>query len=266
MTKFPFIKIFTLLVVLTLGLNRHGFAQSEFYDNGQPTVDSATSMVFLGANFSTLFPFGMMRDTFKMNLNFGAILMVKTKSNWTIDLNFNYYFASSIRNPNGILRNLVDEHGSVIDGVGLESTIYMEGRFWHIGAGIGKIIPLDNWKNSGLWLRFDVGYFEHKIRIKEASDGVPQILDDYLKGYDQKSGGFAMSQFFGYLFMRRHRVGNFYVGIECYEMWTKPLRNYIFNVGPTKDIKYAFSGMVGAKIGWFIPLYEKKRVTNLYRF
>jgi hypothetical protein len=241
-------------------------AQSQYYKTEEPVTDTATTMVMLGANFSTLFPFGMMRDTFKMNLNFGGLLMVKTKTNWTIDVNFNYFFASDVRNPEAILSNLVNENGVILDGYGLQSTIYMEGRFWHLGFGVGKIIPFDRWKNSGLWLRCDFGYFEHKIRIKEPDDAVPQIWGDYLKGYDQKSGGFCMSQFIGYLFMRKNRVGNFYVGIELYEMWTKPLRNYIFNVGPTEGIKPAFSCMLGGKVGWFIPLYEKKRINDLYRF
>ncbi|MDR1112843.1 MAG: hypothetical protein LBL18_03680, partial [Bacteroidales bacterium] len=242
-----------LILVFIALLCRNVQAQSQFYDTGKPTTDTATTMVMIGANFSTLFPFGMMRDTFKLNLNLGGLLMVKTKTNWTFDLNFNYFFASDVRHPNTVLSNLVDENGIILDGNGLQSTIYMEGRFWHIGAGFGKIIPFDRWRNSGLWLHCDFGYFEHKIRIKEPDDAVPQILGDYLKGYDQKSGGFSMSQFVGYLFMRRNRVGNFYIGIEVYEMWTKPLRNYIFNVGHTNNIKPAFSCMVGGKLGWFIP-------------
>ena len=255
-----------ILLILICLLCRNMQAQSQFYDTGARITDTATTMIMVGANFSTLFPFGMMRDTFKLNLNFGGLLMLKTKTNWTFDLNFNYFFASDVRNPNNILSNLVDKNGAIIDGYGLKSTIYMEGRFWHLGFGVGKIIAFDQWRNSGLWLRYDFGYFEHKIRIKEPEDALPQILGDYLKGYDQKSGGFCMSQFIGYLFMRKNRVANFYVGIEIYEMWTKPLRNYIFNVGPTDGIKPAFSCMLGGKVGWFIPVYEKKRTTDYYLY
>ena len=62
----------------------------------------------------------------------------------------------------------------------------------------------------------------------------------------------------------KNRLLNFYGGFEFWEIWSKPNRNYIFNEGPTENMPAKFSALVGLKIGWNIPLYEKKEVTTFY--
>jgi hypothetical protein len=100
----------------------------------------------------------------------------------------------------------------------------------------------------------------------QAADYVPMLRGEYKKAYDRRSTGFHMSQSVGYLFIQRIRVASFYVGLEFHEMWTKPDRNYILGVGPTDEIKTKFSGLIGIKAAWIIPLYEKKKVSTFYTF
>ena len=102
-----------------------------------------------------------------------------------------------------------------------------------------------------------LGHKEDSVRFYELSM-------NYKKLYDHRSSGFAMNQFIGYLFIQKNRILNFYGGIEFYEIWSKPNRNYVFPEGPTANMKRKFSGLVGLKIGWNIPLYEKKSVTTFY--
>jgi hypothetical protein len=71
------------------------------------------------------------------------------------------------------------------------------------------------------------------------------------------------------MFMQKRRVLSFYAGVELWEVFTKPDRGYIFvgdMAGPTKYLKRKFSGMIGFKVGWILPFYEKKRVTTYYTF
>ena len=60
------------------------------------------------------------------------------------------------------------------------------------------------------------------------------------------------------------RMFNFFIGVEFHEMWTRPNRNYVFFEGSTADMPYKFSGLVGFKAGWNIPLYERKTTTTFY--
>lgn len=232
-------------------------------------IDTSTLMVWTGANFAVQFPFGTLRETFKTNMNIGFDVTLKTASNWTYSFDFNYLFGSKIRDQKAVLgEDLLSTSVNdfiLIDGNGKEATIYFEGRYWNISLGIGKIIPFGKWRNSGLWLRLNAGYFEHKIRINDFDNQIPQLSGDYKKGYDQRAGGFCLTQFVGYVFMRKVRVASFYAGLEVSEIWTKSNRNFNFLL-MKKDESKKFSVLVGPKIGWIIPLYERRKIQTLYRY
>jgi len=241
-------------------------------------IDTATNMIWTGAGFGYQFPFGKLSHTFKNNFNLGTGFTFKTASNWTWSINFNYLFGSKLRYKEDeygdFMRTLFgsafDSQGQVFDIAGMKTLIYFEGRYWNLGAGFGKLIPVSKkWRNSGIWLNASFGFFQHKIFIDipdPSSNVIPAFDKDYKKGYDRRSSGFYMSQFIGYLFMQKVRVASFYAGIEIYEMWTKPDRNYIFTVGPTENMKNEFSALLGFKIGWIVPLYEKKKTIKYYTY
>ncbi|HPT51659.1 MAG TPA: autotransporter outer membrane beta-barrel domain-containing protein, partial [Bacteroidales bacterium] len=86
-------------------------------------IDTATQMIWTGANFSYQFPFGTLAETFKNNWNIGTGFTYKTSSNWTIGLNFNYLFGSKIKDQVAILgTDMLTQNGDLIDGNGLKAT------------------------------------------------------------------------------------------------------------------------------------------------
>lgn len=229
-------------------------------------IDTAAPMIWLDAHLAYHFPLGDLRTYFKSNFAVGPGFTFKSASNWTVGFHLDYMFSANLRDSAYFNGTLANDNGVVIDGNGLVSPggITAEGRYWTVQADFGKIIPVDRWKNSGVWLRLGLGYFSHRIRVNDFSNQFPQLDGNYAKGYDRRSGGFVLNQFVGYQFVRKNRMLNFFVGLEFHEMWTKPNRNYIFFEGPTADMPYKFSGLIGIKAGWNIPLYEKKTTTTFY--
>ncbi len=264
------LRISLFFLFSTLLLNNQSLAQSnrpvyktDFSDKNY--VDTMAQMLWIDAHFSYHIPVGDLRSLFKNNFSIGPGLTYKTKKNWTFGAHFSYMFGANVRDLSIFNGNLANEEGVIIDGNGLiENGITSEGRYWTFGADFGKIIPVDRWKNSGIWIRVGAGYFGHKLRLDDYGKQFPQLDGDYVKGYDRRSSGFALNEFIGYQFVHKNRVLNFYVGLEFHQMWTKPNRNYIFFVGPTKDMPRKFSGLIGIKAGWNSPLYEKKAVTTFY--
>ena len=108
-----------------------------------------------------------------------------------------------------------------------------------------------------------IGYMMHKIRIEVVNESVPQLQGDYKRGYDRLSAGFTLGEFLGYMYMGKHRLVNFYAGIECYQGWTSNQREYNFD-----EMKYAsekrFDLLFGPKVAWVIPL--NRRVSKGYYF
>jgi hypothetical protein len=279
-------KIILSFLVFFVTLNT---AFSQEYRRKDPNyVDSATFMVWASPKFSMQFPFGKgyLSSTFGFNYDSGLDITIKTKSNWTIDLTFNYMFGSKVRkSPIDIMgdmwffkENKTEKDGKiVIDTIPVvfnvegnnAVTLAYEGRYWYFGATVGKIFTVDRWKNSGLWLKFSMGYFGHKIHFTDPNHYFPQIDQNYRYGYDQRSSAIALNQFFGYLFLQKRRVLSFYVGIEVWEIFSKPDRGYIFAgdlKGSTDNRPRMFSGLFGIRLGWNLPFYEKKRVTTFYTF
>jgi len=291
MMKKGFLFLFVSFAALTTSFSQ------EFYRRDANYVDTTTFMIWASPNFSVQFPFGKgyLASTFNFNFSIGTEVTIKTLSNWTFDFGFNYMFGSRIRKPlPDILGDMVlvfektDKDGNVIkdkagnaikeyrlfNGAGNNGLdLTQEGRYWNFGVTVGKIIPLDRWKNSGLWFKMGIGYFGHKIYFNDPNSFFPQIDQDknhpYRLGYDQRSSGVALNQFFGYLFMQKRRVLSFYIGVEFWEVFTKPDRGYIFVgelAGSTDLLPRKFSGLFGVKLGWVLPFYEKKRVTTFYTF
>lgn len=256
--------LFALTPQIAVAQGRNPVYQTDF--SSKDYVDTAAPMIWLDAHLAYHFPMGELRTMFKNNFAVGPGFTFKTESNWTIGFHFDYMFGANLRDPDYFNGTLANDDGVVIDGNGLVSHggITAEGRYWTLGADFGKIIPLDRWKNSGLWLRVGAGYFSHRLRLNDVSNQYPQLDGDYAKGYDKRSSGFALNQFIGYQFLHRNRMLNFYIGLEFYEMWTKPNRNYVFFEGPTEDMTAKFSGLIGLKVGWNIPLYERKTTTTFY--
>jgi len=268
-------KIFLFLLLTIAGATV--FSQ-EFYRRDLKYVDTATFMIWASPAFSVQFPFGQgyLASTFNFNYNIGFELTMKTASNWTLEAVFNYSFGSKIiKKSKEILGDIWFDDptrgGVTFNGAGNNMMLLSgEGRYWHTGATIGKIFPLNRWKNSGLWLKLGVGYYSHKIHFSDPNNYFPQIAQDtYRLGYDQRSSGVALNQFFGYLFMQKRRTLSFYAGIELWQIFSKPDRGYIFVgdlAGSTDNLPRMFSGLLGIKVGWILPFYEKRRVTTFYTF
>lgn len=229
-------------------------------------VDTGANMIWLDAHMSYMLPVGHLATMFKGNFGVGPGFTFKSKKNWTVGFHVDYMFNANLKDPTFFNGTLANSDGTVIDGNGLVSQggIMAEGRYWTVQADFGKIIPVDRWQNSGIWIKLGAGYFSHRLRLDDYSNQYPQLDDNYAKGYDRRSGGFVLNQFIGYQFVRKNRMLNFFIGLEFHEMWTRPNRNYVFFEGPTKDMKSQFSGLIGLKAGWNIPLYEKKTTTTFY--
>ncbi|MCQ2285558.1 MAG: hypothetical protein MJZ76_01630 [Bacteroidales bacterium] len=251
--------LFLLLICATTGFAQHTKQLNK------ALVDSATNIVWLEANFSYQFPVGDLANTFKSNLNIGTGFTYKTARNWTWSVDFNYMFGSKLScELKDVLGPMVNKNGDILDGYGMKATLGVEGRYWNLGAGFGKIFSVSKkMKNSGIWINAQFGYLSHKIHFTDNDHLIDQLDGDYKKGYDRRSGGFYMTQFIGYIHLGKLRVASFYGGIEIYEMWTVPTRSWNFVTGATSSEK-KFSALLGVKVGWIIPLYEQKRTETYY--
>ncbi len=233
--------------------------------NAQVSIsDSSAFVPMFSAFYSYQIPGGDIAKRFGNNSVIGGDFKIKTKKNWVFGVDFNYIFGDNIKNHDSVFKRFRTDNGEIIDGNGIYASWQIFERGFYITAKAGRVFScLGHNPNSGLLIMGSAGYLQHNIRIEVENKTVPQLWDDYKKGYDRLTGGFTFTEFIGYLFMGDSKIVNFYIGFEFVQAWTKDLREYNFD-----DMEYTnnnyFDLLYGIKVGWFIPVH--KRVPKEYYY
>jgi hypothetical protein len=209
-------------------------------------------------------PGGDLAARFGPNMNFGGGLDLITKeSNFLFGLEGYYLFGNSI-NEN-VLSNLAASEGAVIAADGGYADIQLRERGFYIGAMAGKLFSLST-KNprSGIRLTVGAGLLQHQIRIQDDPFRyVPQLRENYKKGYDRLTNGLAFNQFVGYQVLSMNKRVNFYIGLEFTQGFTQSRRDFNFDTR-TSDTKNRFDTLTGVRAGWILPFYVGKSAAEIY--
>lgn len=202
-------------------------------------------------------PGGDLADRFGKNASLGLDFSYKTKSNWMFTVGGHFIFGKEVY-ESGILDSLKGPGtGEIIDQNGQFSVIGLDqrGMFWN--AMVTKIVPVvKSNRNSGIFISAGGGYLQHRIRIY-ATQSVPQLTDEYKKGYDRLTFGPALCQHIGYRFLDPKKQLNFTVGFEMIEGFTQNRRSYNFDTRMA-DTRQRLDLLYGIKISLSVPLYPKK--------
>jgi len=200
-------------------------------------------------------PGGDMAKRFGQNMSVGMPFFYKTSKNLVFGIEGIYFFGTQIKEK--VMSNLINPDGTITDANGNPATFRLNQRGWNAYIYFGKVFQqLGHNKNSGLMTWAGIGYMQHKINIYDVGKTLVQIHGDLVKGYDRLTGGLALNQFVGYLFMSKNRITNFYAGIELQEGFTKGLRGYQYDTG-VSDGASRMDILYGIRFGWLLPLYRK---------
>jgi len=240
-----------ILLFLIFFLYFQGFSQKFSRE------DTCTNIFSISATYGYFIPRGDLKNRFGNNSTIGPTLLYKTKNNWLIGLDWNYIFGNDVR-EDSIFKNISSSSGSIIDGNGYPAVVSIFERGFLTSVKFGKSIALNKSNpNSGIVFLASVGLLQHKIRIENADGAAHQINGDYKKGYDRLTNGLSVSEYIGYMFYGKNNLLNFYSGFEFTQAWTQNRRSYNFDT-QSKDVTKRLDLLIGAKIGWMIPIYNRK--------
>lgn len=221
--------------------------------NVQDSVVKANLVMVEGA---VGFPGGDLADRFGFHGMAGAGWQTKTENNWLIGFSGHYLFGNVIK-EDSMLINIQNENGFVLgnDG-GLYNPVLFEQGF-DLQFQVGKITDfLQVNPNSGLTIMGGVGFFQHNIQIYIDEAFVPQLNDEYKKGYDRLSNGIIFSEFVGYTIFGSKQFVNFRAGLEFSQALTKGRRGITFDTFDLQD-ETRLDLMLNLKVAWILPIYEK---------
>jgi hypothetical protein len=246
-------KKYFILVTITL-INLSVFGQRYRYGRAE-YKDSCYHLLIVGVHVEGDLPYGDMGKRYGGNMNVGLPLIYKTQKNIVFGMEGNYFFGGNLKeNPLSFMYN---SNSSITDANGYPGSVRLNERGFTLYGVIGGVInKLGKNKNSGLLLYAGFGYMQHQIHLADIGRSLPQINGDMKKGYDRLTGGFAMEQFIGYMFLAKNRLLNIYSGFTFQEGFTTGLRGYQYDT-MQPDNKKRKDILIGIRLGWMLPLYKK---------
>ncbi|PKR81243.1 hypothetical protein CW751_06560 [Brumimicrobium salinarum] len=227
--------------------------------NAQRDATKAVATPYVSVQYGLNWTGGDLADRYGLTNAIGSHAGYKTKRNWIYGIDGNFFFGNDVNIP-GLLQNLKDEAGQIINTSGEKSIVLYFNRGFNVNLSVSKILPILNPNpNSGVMIQLTAGYLWHKLRIETQEDEVPQLQGDYLKGYDRLTIGLNTSQFLGYSYMADRGILNFYAGAYFQQGFTKNQRDVFWdhpNEKVDKDLR--IEQMIGFKVGWLIPIYKRQ--------
>ncbi len=218
--------------------------------------DTLVNARIIGAAYTYQFPAADMAKRFGNGSTIEGSFLFKFGKNWSIGATGSFLFSANI-NEDTLLDALKTTSGNFIGSTGIYSSIVLNQRGYLIQGKFGKIFPAFNSNpNSGIMTLVGAGFMQHKIKIQQLNNDLPQFSRDYVKGYDRLTNGICISQFLGYAHFDPRKLLNFYSGIELTEGFTQNRRDWNFD-SQARDDSHRLDILIGFKLAWFLPLYGR---------
>lgn len=227
--------------------------------------DSAMAMPMLQISYSVQVPLGGdLGDRFGLAHHIGGAFGYKTRSNWLFSLGGYYIFGDEVQNKGHLLDEMLTPDNIIIASNGGPAIVNIGQTGYIIDLRVGKMLPfLAANRNSGPLLSVGAAFMEHWISYDVESDAIPQLLGEYLKGYDRLTNGMVLNQFIGYHFQSDTRMLNFYGGFEFSQGFMGNRRSYDVPAQRKIDPNLTYF-QFGFRVGWMLPFY--KRDQNEYYY
>lgn len=224
---------------------------------GQISIqDSSANFISITGKLGFQYPIGELNQRFGYGGITGGSVFYKTARNFTYEVGGDFFFGNQVKETS-ILSPILTEDNIIIDRTGNPAEVILYERGFIINAKVGKIFPVIGPNpNSGLHVAAGLGYMQHKIKVYEADELVPQLQGSYIMGYDRLTDGLNLTQSFGYQHFSNYRLWNYYIGIELNEGLTKNRRTVNYSTGTNNpNLRFDFLGSVVVK--WYFPIYKR---------
>lgn len=223
---------------------------------GQTEIPEQGFMI--SPQFSLHKPIGDMADRFKPFSSVGLATHYKAKNGLYVGLEYDWFFGDGLAEE-GTFSEITGETNQIIDEDGNFSVVRLGIRGNYATANLGYLFVLnDKNPNSGILILGGVGFMQHRIDIFSSQVKIPQLNDEYEKGYDKLTYGLATKQFIGYQYLVRRNRYHFKAGLEFNQGYTQGRRTWDYNANKS-GLDDRFDGTVAFKFGVILPIYTKEK-------
>ena len=227
--------------------------------------DSTIATWMLSPSYCGYAPAGDMAKRFGYTSLIGMNVGYKWANNLYINGGAHFLFGGSVK-ENQILKALQTPEGYIMNNNVIPATPRLLARGVVVPVSVGKIFPLkmSNNPNSGVYVEVGGQFIQHKVWIR-SSEGTYDILKgDRVKGYDRMTNGFGIREGIGYRFFGNNNYGNFAIGLDFSQNFTKNRRSINVDEGKA-DTQQRIDVLSGFTASWCFPIYQAAKKTFYYR-
>ncbi len=232
----------TLLTLLTLLIITPAIAQNK---------QSAFSF-----GYTHQFPIGDLSDRFGDNSAVGFSFFKERESNLFYGIEANYIFGSNVKDST-IFDNISTDIGAIISSDGTYANVILMERGFDAHLFIGYAYHPKKKSLSGFYFSGGIGYLEHKIFIDTKNQSVPQLDEEYKKGYDRYTNGISTKWEASYKYYSKNGKFQFYTGINMTIANTQIQRPYLFDKMEYTTETRSWDNLLGINMGIIIPVHRK---------
>lgn len=244
----------TILIASLLLVSLSLRAQDDLF--GTTKEPMRKGLVF-ALNASVDFPGADMADRFGTSYRVGPSVMYKTLSNYMFGIKGDFIMGGNVR-QDSLLYGVKDEAGTFINSSGQRIGVGIFERGYAVGLQGGKIFPINQRnQNTGILAMTGLGFIQHKIRIEDKDQTIPQLRGDYIKGYDRLTNGWYLEQYVGFNMFDKGGLLNFHIGLDVMAAFTAGRRDYLYDVRRT-DPDGRVDLLFGIRGGIYIPVFKKQ--------
>jgi hypothetical protein len=199
-------------------------------------------------------PFGDLEARYGQNWSAEIAGEYMLDQNWFFGAHGQFLFGSTVKE--NVLANLRTSNGLLIGNDRSPANIQLRQRGSYYGLRVGRLIGMSK-KNprSGIRIALGAGLLQHRIRLQgDPARDVPQIEDEYAKGYDRLTNGLALHQFIGYQNIGINNGIHFIAGFEFFEGFTQSRRSFDFDTRQ-QDLTERLDILVGFRVGVTLPFF-----------
>lgn len=213
-------------------------------------------------SYAPTIPLGAWGNRFGYFNGLGGSVHLKSEKHRFIGIEGQFNFGNQVKNT-AALKQILLPSGEIVNRYGqvLLPRFYMRGI--QAGAWVAfKWAHHPKIPNNGWILGIGSGYIQHHLRLEVPGEEVPQLTQEYKKGYDRLHSGFYTKMLLGYHYMEpEKRMINGMVLAEFGLAATKNARGFNFDEGRADtDIKN--DTWITLRMVWMIPRFLTSRSVN----
>ena len=202
------------------------------------------------------FPVGNLSERFGDNSSIGFSFFTEKENNFFYGIQGNYLFGNNVKDSS-IFENLTTSTGALIGADGHYANVNLMERGFDIYLMAGYAFHIKKSDLSGFYLSGGVGFLQHKIFIDTKNQNIPQLDEDYKKGYDRLSSGLSTKWEASYKYYSPNGKFQMYSGINMTVGYTKNMRPYLFDQMEYSSNEMNLNNLLGINIGIIIPIHRR---------